>query len=121
MGKVVAEVSIVPVGTGSPSVSDYVKEAIKVIDDSGIEYMLCPMGTVMQGELEDILSLIGDLHQHMNSMGVKRLVTRLVIDERSDKELSMGGKLESIESITEKDIFARKAQTSGSGLEGKEQ
>lgn len=94
---VIAEITVVPLGTGSPSISRYVAEAVKALDDSGIRYTLTPMGTVLEGTLEEILEAVRMLHRLPFNKGAARVSTRLVIDERRDKEASAEGKIKSVE------------------------
>ncbi|RLE00057.1 MAG: thiamine-binding protein, partial [Aquificota bacterium] len=46
----VAEVTVVPLGTGSPSLSVYVAKALKILEQSGLKYQLTPMGTIIEGD-----------------------------------------------------------------------
>jgi uncharacterized protein (TIGR00106 family) len=104
LGKVIAEISIIPLGTGTPSVSEYIGEAVKIIKSRGIPYRVCPMGTVVEGELDEVLDLLRDIHEAPFLMGAQRVVTRLVIDERRDKPASMGQKVNSVkERVGEQD------------------
>lgn len=54
---VLLEMSIVPLGT-SESVSKYVAECVDLIDQSGLDYQLHAMGTIVEGELADVLQLM---------------------------------------------------------------
>ena len=54
----IAEVSVVPLGTGSVSVSEYVAGAIEELQKSGLSFQLTPMGTIIEGSLEDVLAVI---------------------------------------------------------------
>ena len=55
---VIAEVSVIPVGTKTPSVSEYVVKAIKTIrQQESVKYQLTAMGTLLEGELSDVLEL----------------------------------------------------------------
>ena len=47
---VIAEVSIFPLGTRTPSVSEYVKVAVKELEASGLKCTLGPMGTMVEAE-----------------------------------------------------------------------
>ncbi len=95
---VIAEVTVVPIGTGEPGLSEYVADCHKVLQEQEkVEYELTPMGTVMQGELEDILSLIEKLHEVPFAEGAPRVSTQVKIDERRDKEGNMNQKLKSVE------------------------
>ena len=49
-----AELSIFPLDKGI-SVSTYVAKMLKIIQNSGLEYELGPMGTCIEGEWEEIM------------------------------------------------------------------
>lgn len=92
----VAEVSVVPVGTGSPSVSQYVASCIDVLEESGLDYQLNPMGTVIEGELGAVLETIRRMHESPFAAGAVRVLTSITIDDRKDKPLTMSGKLDAV-------------------------
>jgi uncharacterized protein (TIGR00106 family) len=54
---VLLEMSITPLGKGE-SVSQYVAECVQLIDDSGLDYELHAMGTIVEGELDEVLDLM---------------------------------------------------------------
>jgi uncharacterized protein (TIGR00106 family) len=54
---VLLEMSITPLGHGE-SVSQYVAECVEIIDQSGLDYELHSMGTIVEGELPDVLALM---------------------------------------------------------------
>ncbi|MGQ9678609.1 MAG: MTH1187 family thiamine-binding protein [bacterium] len=87
------EISVVPVGTDSTSVSPFVRAAVEVIKKSGLNYQVTPMGTCIEGELDCILPLIKNIHETLFRMGCHRLVTTVKIDDRRDKEITMQGKI----------------------------
>lgn len=96
---VVVEVSVLPVGTGSPSISSYVASCQKILQaESAIKFQLTPMGTIIEGDLEVILNLIRRLHTVPLEAGAPRVITSIKIDERKDKKLTMAGKLAAVES-----------------------
>ncbi|HIE03579.1 MAG TPA: MTH1187 family thiamine-binding protein [Candidatus Latescibacteria bacterium] len=94
----VAEISVVPLGTGSPSVSRYVAKALEVVRTSGLKYELTPMATVVEGSVEEILKLVGDMHRAVLEDAV-RVVTSLRMDDRRDRSLTMEGKVRVVEGI----------------------
>ncbi|MDF1535346.1 MAG: MTH1187 family thiamine-binding protein [bacterium] len=95
---VIAEISVVPLGTGTPSLSRYVAGCVEVLQETGIRYTLTPMGTILEGTLEEVLEVVRLLHRVPFNKGVERVSTRLVIDERRDKDASAGDKVRSVES-----------------------
>jgi uncharacterized protein (TIGR00106 family) len=54
---VLLEMSITPLGKGE-SVSEYVAECVETIDRSGLDYELHSMGTIVEGELGEVLDLM---------------------------------------------------------------
>ena len=91
------EVSIIPLGTGTPSVSKYIAQAVKVLQgEKDIKYELTAMGTIIEGDLERLLTLAGKMHKVVFDAGVMRVVTVIKIDERRDKASSMSSKMESL-------------------------
>ena len=94
---VIAEVSIIPLGTATPSVSRYVARALRVLrEEKKIRYELTSMGTIIEGDLAEVLRVVKNMHQSAFAEGAMRVITTIKIDERRDKSLSMRGKVESV-------------------------
>jgi uncharacterized protein (TIGR00106 family) len=51
------EFSVIPLDKGA-SFSEYVARILTLVDQSGLEYRLNPMGTVVEGEWDDLLNLL---------------------------------------------------------------
>ena len=91
------DISVVPVGTASPSVSQFVAGAVGILkSEPDIKYQLTPMNTVIEGDLAQLLSLAQRMHESAFKAGAVRVVTTLRIDERRDKPLTMEGKLKAV-------------------------
>ena len=91
------DISVVPVGTPTPSVSQYVAGAVRILQkEPDIEYELTAMNTIIEGDLEHLLALAGRMHRSAFDAGVKRVVTTIRIDERHDKPLTMDGKVAAV-------------------------
>jgi len=96
-GSAVAEISVVPVGTGSAGLSQYVATCLDVLQGrEDVSYRLTPMGTVLEGSLDIILDVARKMHEAPFDSGVSRVVTSIRIDERRDKPITMNGKMESV-------------------------
>jgi len=94
---VIAEVSVVPLGTKSPSVSQYVARAIKVLEqEKDIKYETTAMGTIIEGDLDGILAVVKKMHEEIFGEGVARVITTVKIDDRRDKAQSVKAKLDSL-------------------------
>lgn len=93
------EISIVPIGTKSPSLSRYVAGILNFLEkEKDIKYQLTSMGTIIEAtSTEKLLSVAAKMHAIPFSEEVKRVVTTIKLDERKDKELTMEGKVKSVE------------------------
>ncbi|RLC48316.1 MAG: thiamine-binding protein [Candidatus Coatesbacteria bacterium] len=95
---VVCSVTVVPLGTGSPSLSRFVAKSLRVLEESGVKYQLTPMATVIEGELDEVLAVAAKMHSSLFSDEVVRVSTTIKIDERRDKKLTMNGKVGAVKS-----------------------
>lgn len=93
----IVEVTVIPLGTKTPSVSQYVAMAEKVLEgEKDIRYELTAMGTIIEGDLEHLLALAEKMHRAVFAAGVMRVVTTIKIDERRDKESGISSKVEAV-------------------------
>lgn len=92
----IVELTVVPIGTGETSVSSYVKAAIKIIEETDLEYQVNSMGTCVQGEWDEIFSTLKAVHDELAKMGCNRIVTTVKIDDRRDKFGTMDAKIAAI-------------------------
>jgi uncharacterized protein (TIGR00106 family) len=94
---VIAELKVVPLGTGSPHVSPYVKAAIEIVKKTpGITFQITPMATIVQGPLQTVLDLARQMHEVPFQMGAQRVLTTISIDDRRDKEATMESKVKAV-------------------------
>src|SRR5207247_5135486 len=54
---VLLEFSMAPLEKGA-SVGEYVARSLKIIDESGLDYRLHAMGTIIEGEIDDVLGVL---------------------------------------------------------------
>ena len=93
----IAEVSIIPLGTKTPSVSKHLARALRALrQEKDIKYELTSMGTIIEGDLDKILRVIRKMHEATFDEGIVRVVTTIKIDDRRDKPSTMSGKVESL-------------------------
>ncbi len=92
---VMAEFSVVPLDKGE-SVAGWIAEVIKLVDDSGIDYQLTPMATIVEGEMDEVMELIRSCHQKMREVSA-RVITTIKIDDREGAQGRLAGKVESVE------------------------
>ena len=94
---VIAELTVVPLGTESTSLSSYVAGCHEVLKNQNkVKYKLTPMGTILEGELDDIFEITKEMHEVPFESGAFRVTTNLKIDDRRDKEAAMDKKINSV-------------------------
>ena len=79
-----AELEIIPIGTGSVSVSSVLAEVARLIDRSGLDYRVGAMGTVVEGEWDRVMVLAKQCHQAVLA-STGRVMTTIRVDDRKDK------------------------------------
>lgn len=94
----IAEVTVIPIGTGSTSLSSYVAELQRVLQEQrGIKYTLTSMSTIIEGSLDDVFSAIRAIHEAPFQSDAQRVSTSIKIDDRRDQESSSEQKLRSVQ------------------------
>jgi uncharacterized protein (TIGR00106 family) len=91
------EISIVPVGTDSPSFSTQVTDEVRVIEEKDLKYEVTPTSTVLEGDIDDLWEAAKEMHQKALEVGPERIVTNINIDHRTDKQMDMDQQIEKVE------------------------
>ncbi len=108
---IIAEITVIPIGTGTPGVSEYVAAAVEELKNLGLRPQLTAMGTIFESEdIEEVLKAFRAVHESVFKRGAKRVVTSLRIDERRDKRGTMNQKVESVYSQLNRDNSGNTAQ-----------
>jgi uncharacterized protein (TIGR00106 family) len=89
------EFSMSPLGKGE-SVSEYVAASLDIIDRSGVPYRLNPMGTVLEGEWDDVMAVV---RQCLDKMGERcdRVTCSMKFDWRRGATGRLTAKVEKVE------------------------
>ena len=95
----IVDITVIPVGTSTPSVSEYVAEIQKVLQqhEGRVKYQLTPMSTLIEGDLKLLLEIVQELHEVPFQKGLQRVCTNVRIDDRRDKENTMERKLQAVQ------------------------
>ncbi len=78
-----AQFSVIPI-SGSESLSNEVARIVKIVRDSGLEFPLNSMGTVVEGEPDAVFELIRKCHMFARSHS-SRVYTTVSIGDRPGK------------------------------------
>jgi len=93
---VLLEFSMSPMDKGE-SVSDYVSRSLEIISESGVDYRLNPMGTVLEGEWDEVMGVMQQCFDKMRS-DCRRITCSIKIDYREGKKGRLESKMASVES-----------------------
>ncbi len=92
---VLVEFSVVPLDKGA-SVSSEVARAVKIVAESGISYRINPMGTVLEGEWDEVMDVVKRCH-HAVRNNSERVITSIKIDDRRGTEQRIDRKVGAVE------------------------
>jgi uncharacterized protein (TIGR00106 family) len=93
----IAFLTITPLGTATPSVSRFVAGVERILGETTLTHQLTAMGTIIEGDLDEILAVVRRMHEHPFTQGAQRVSTSLRIDDRRDKLATIAGKMRSVE------------------------
>lgn len=90
------QLTVIPLGTGTPSVGEYVADIQRALEKENARFQLNDMGTLIEGEATDLLALVAKIYELPFQKGARRVVTQMVIDDRRDKHVALGEKIEAV-------------------------
>jgi len=99
---VLLEFSMSPLGKGE-SVGKYVSRSLEIIDQSGVEYRLNPMGTVLEGEWNEVMDVVSQCYERMRR-DCNRISCAIKVDYRKGKNGRLSGKVASVEKRLKKKL-----------------
>lgn len=87
--------SILPI-SDQTSISEAVATALKIVQGSGLEYKLTPMGTLLQGEWNEVMAVVKQCHDAVHE-DFDRVMTHIKIDDNKNSGHSFDDKIKSVE------------------------
>lgn len=99
-----ADLTVISLGRAEAGASEYVAEIQRrLARQDRVRYVMHAMGTSLEGETADILSLVGELHAVPFELGIPRVYSVLKLDERRDKPQSLESKVASVQRLLDAD------------------
>jgi uncharacterized protein (TIGR00106 family) len=92
---VLLEFSMSPLGKGE-SVGKFVARSLDIIDKSGVDYRLNPMGTVLEGEWDDVFRVVQQCYARMKR-DCGRISCTIKVDYRKGHSGRLSSKVASVE------------------------
>jgi uncharacterized protein (TIGR00106 family) len=93
----VVEFSVVPIGQGE-ELAPRLAKIVDIVDASGLPYQLTAMGTIIEGEWDDLFKLIRECHMAMRRQA-SRVLTHITVDDRERAKGRIRGKVEDVEKV----------------------
>ena len=92
---VLLEFSMSPLGKGE-SVGKYVARSLEIVDKSGVDYRLNPMGTVLEGDWDDVFGVVKQCFERMRR-DCNRISFSIKVDYRKGAQGRLRAKVASVE------------------------
>jgi uncharacterized protein (TIGR00106 family) len=92
---VLLEFSMTPMSKGE-SLSPYVARSLDIIDKSGLPYQLTPMGTIIEGEWDEVMTVVGACFMALRT-DCDRIGAQIKIDYRVGDMRRMQSKIDAVE------------------------
>ena len=86
-----AELQVVPIGAGV-SVRREILRVVEILNGYAFRIETHASGTNIEGELDDILAAVQNIHVAMHAEGAVRLLSYLKLETRTDKTPTLAGK-----------------------------
>lgn len=99
---VLLEFSMSPLSKGE-SVSKYVSRSLDIIDKSGVPYRLNPMGTVLEGEWDEVFDVVRKCYERMKK-DCNRISCSIKVDYRKGHSGRLVSKVASVERTLKRPI-----------------
>ena len=92
----IAQFTLIPLGTKNDSLSKTLSKALMPIVESGLNYKVGPMGTTVQGDWYQIMTLINRCRKTI-LRECDRVEILITIDDRKNSENPIENKVKSVE------------------------
>lgn len=101
--KVIVDFCLIPLGV-ELSLSPYIAECQRILNDAGLKHELHAYGTNIEGEWEAVMEAIKRCHNRVHEMGAPRITTTLKLGTRIDRDDTLVGKVQSVRDLLVSDM-----------------
>jgi len=71
--------------------------AIELIQKSGLIYRVCPFETVIEGQYDEVMNLVKDIHDAVYAGGAEEMITNIKIQTRYNQDVFIEDKMKKYE------------------------
>jgi len=106
-----ASFSVVPLGV-TGGVKRLVAEALKIVDESDLDYALRAMQTTVEGDPETVMKTLLACHRRILELA-PRVLTHIAIDERKGAAGRLEGKVRDVEEMLGRPLRRTRSRRTG--------
>lgn len=97
-----ASFAVLPFGAGE-ELKELVAESLSIVEKSGLNYRLGAMQTTLEGDSDEVMSVIMQCHKRVLEL-VPRVLTNITIDDRKGATNRLIGKVTDVESVLGREL-----------------
>ncbi|ALP36407.1 MTH1187 family thiamine-binding protein [Paenibacillus sp. 28ISP30-2] len=79
MANTLLSIQVIPKTPNNEDSYAYVDKAIEVIQRSGVKHQVNPLDTTMEGELDELLKVVKDMHEALTEAGSPSVISQIKI------------------------------------------
>ncbi|WP_025683226.1 MTH1187 family thiamine-binding protein [Paenibacillus maysiensis] len=79
MANTLLSIQVIPKTPNNEDSYAYVDKAIEVIQRSGVKHQVNPLDTTMEGELDELLKVVKDMHEALTKAGSPSVISQIKI------------------------------------------
>jgi uncharacterized protein (TIGR00106 family) len=92
---IMLEFSLIPLDQG-PDIGEHVARSLEIVDKSGVDYRLGPMGTVLEGEWDEVFAVVKRCAERA-SQDCERVTIAIKVDSRRGAGPRLAGRVAEVE------------------------
>lgn len=86
-------IQLLPIGIAKPEAYKAVDKAIAIIQNSGLKYEVCPFETVIEGEYDDVMQLVKQIHNAAFENGLEHILINMKLQSSKDGNVKIEDKI----------------------------
>ncbi|OMF40409.1 MTH1187 family thiamine-binding protein [Paenibacillus peoriae] len=79
MANTLLSIQVIPKTPNNEDTYPYVDKAIEVIQRSGVKHQVNPLDTTMEGELDELLKVVKEMHEALTEAGSPSVISQIKI------------------------------------------
>ncbi|MDN4090708.1 MULTISPECIES: MTH1187 family thiamine-binding protein [Paenibacillus] len=79
MANTLLSIQVIPKTPNNEDSYPYVDKAIEVIQHSGVKHQVNPLDTTMEGELDELLKVVKEMHEALTEAGSPSVISQIKI------------------------------------------